>query len=183
MYLTRRLASIDGPLGKHMWNITLADFLGNVFVYVSALSASTSLSTLVSSTNTSRQTGYIEQVTTSASLGFIKLTIFLFYLDIFWPLKWCRYAIWIGASLSSAFYLSMTIVQFYFMTPHPGETLAKHFGGKLAHKVTTLSIPTTAVGLVIDILLLIIPLRAVIQLKINKKKKVRLVLTFFVGIM
>ena len=133
--------------------------------------------------NISLQTGYIMQVTGSATLGFIKLAIFLFYLHIFWPLKWCRWAIYIGASLSSAFYLSMTIVQFYFMTPRPGETLAKHFAGPMAAEVTKLSIPTSSVGLAIDILLLIIPLRAVVQLQMTKKKKIRLCLTFLVGIM
>ena len=134
-------------------------------------------------TNISLQTGYIMQVTGSATLGLIKLTIFLFYLEVFWPLKWCRWVIYIGASLSSAFYLSMTVVQFYFMTPRPGETIAKHFGGKLAAQVTHLSIPTSSVGLAIDILLLIIPMRAVIQLHMVKRKKIRLILTFLVGIM
>jgi hypothetical protein len=32
-------ASIDGPLGKHMWNITLAEFLGNNFVVVGVSTA------------------------------------------------------------------------------------------------------------------------------------------------
>lgn len=129
------------------------------------------------------KTGYIMQVTGSATLGLIKLAIFLFYLDIFWPLKWCRWAIWVSASLSSAFYLSMTIVQFYFMTPRPGETMSRHYRGPLVLKVTKLSIPTSSVGLAIDIILLIIPLRAVFQLQIAKKKKIRLCLIFLVGLM
>ncbi|CAF9932188.1 MAG: hypothetical protein HETSPECPRED_008291 [Heterodermia speciosa] len=149
------IASIRGPLGEHIWNITLAEFIGK------------------SST----------VVTGSATLGLIKLAIFLFYLDIFWPLNWCRWAIYTGASLSSAFYLSMTIVQFYYMTPRPGETIARHFAGPLAAKVTKLSIPTSSVGLAIDIVLLIIPLRAVSQLQMAKNKKIRLYLTFLVGIM
>ena len=123
------------------------------------------------------------QVIATATLGFIKLAIFLFYLSIFWPLQWCRWVIYTGASLSSAFYLSMTIVQFYFMTPRPGETMAIHFEGNLATRVTALSIPTSPVGLVVDILLLIIPLRAVFQLQMAKKKKIKLYLTFLIGIM
>ena len=123
------------------------------------------------------------QVTGSATLGLIKLAIFLFYLEVFWPLNWCRWAIWISASLSSAFYLSMTIVQFYFMTPRPGETMARHYGGRMALKVTKLSIPTSSVGLAIDILLIMIPLRAVFQLQMAKKRKIRLYLTFLVGLM
>jgi uncharacterized membrane protein len=123
------------------------------------------------------------QVTASATLGLIKLTIFLFYAEIFWVLEWCRWVIYIGASISTAFYLSMTIVQFYFMTPRPGESMAKHFGGNLAARVTSLSIPTTSVGLAIDVLLLVVPLLAVIQLRLARKKKVQLVLTFLIGIL
>lgn len=123
------------------------------------------------------------QVTASATLGLIKLSIFLFYAEVFWVLDWCRWTIHIGASLSSAFYLAMTIVQFYFMTPRPGETMAEHFGGDMAARVTTLSIPTTSVGLAVDILLLAVPLRAVTQLRLAKRKKVRLILTFLIGVL
>ncbi|CAL8579514.1 hypothetical protein XPA_005254 [Xanthoria parietina] len=155
------IASIQGPLGKHMWNISVAELIGNSF--------SVPL--------------YIMQVTGSATLGLIKLAIFLFYLDIFWPLIWCRRTIYIGASLSSAFYLSITIVQFYFMTPRPGETLSRHLAGRTAAKVNRLGIPTSAVGLAIDIVLLIIPIRAVSQLQMAKKRKMRLYIIFLVGIM
>lgn len=155
------IASIQGPLGKHVWNISLAELIGNDFSV----------------------TLYIMQVTGSGTLGLIKLAIFLFYLDIFWPLDWCRWAIYIGASLSSAFYLSITVVQFYFMTPRPGETLPKHLSGRTAAKVNRLGIPTSSVGLAIDILLLIIPLRAVAQLQLARKRKIRLYIIFLVGIM
>ena len=124
---------------------------------------------------------YIMQVIGGAVLGLIKLAILLFYLQIFWPLTWCRWSIRITASLSSAFYLAMTIVQFYFMTPRHGETMAQHFEGKMATKVTRLSIPTSSVGLGIDVVLLIVPLRAVFQLQLAKAKRIRLCLTFMVG--
>ncbi|KAI9699563.1 MAG: hypothetical protein M1820_007061 [Bogoriella megaspora] len=153
------IAYLDGPLGRHMWNITLGDFLGNAFTY----------------------TGYIENVTSSMTLGAIKLAIFLFYFEIFWPLKWCRWVVYIGGSLTGAFYLSMTIVQYYFMTPRRGETMAKHFGGKLAARTTILSIPTSSVGLVIDIVLFIVPLAAIFQLQMPGKKKIRLFITFAIG--
>lgn len=53
----------------------------------------------------------------------------------------------------------------------------------MAARVTKLSIPTTSVGLAIDILLLIVPLCAVVQLHLAKRKKVQLVLTFLIGIL
>lgn len=155
------IATISGPLGKHMWNIKLGDFLGDHFVIPS----------------------YILQVTGTLTLGLIKLAIFLCYYDIFWPLDWCRRAIRICASLSSAFYLSMTIVQFYFMTARKGETLAKHFGGKMAARVTHLSIPTTSVGLVIDVVLFLIPLKAIFEIQMERKQKIRSSLVFVVGML
>jgi len=117
------------------------------------------------------------------TLGLIKLGIFLSYYDIFWALDWCRWAIRVCAALSSAFYLSLTVVQFYYMTARPGETLAKHFGGKMAARVTHLSIPTTSVGLVIDVILFLIPLRAIFQVQMPKKQKIRASLAFIVGAM
>lgn len=132
---------------------------------------------------TERKPSYILQVTGTLTLGLIKLAIFLCYYDIFWPLDWCRRAIRICASLSSAFYLSMTIVQFYFMTARKGETLAKHFGGKMAARVTHLSIPTTSVGLVIDVVLFLIPLKAIFEIQMERKQKIRSSLVFVVGML
>jgi hypothetical protein len=173
------VATNSGPLGKHMWNISLGDFLGDHFVIVRFCPSSS----LVSKMLTLEQPSYILQVTGSLTLGLIKLAIFLCYYDIFWPLDWCRWAIRICASLSSAFYLSMTVVQFYFMTARKGETLAKHFGGKMAARVTHLSIPTTSVGLVIDIVLFLIPLKAIFEIQMERKKKIRSSLVFLVGLM
>ncbi|KAF2016802.1 hypothetical protein BU24DRAFT_490102 [Aaosphaeria arxii CBS 175.79] len=154
------IASVSGPLGKHMWNITLADFLGNNFVV----------------------TSYIMQVTMTPTMGLIKLAIFLCYYEFFWALDWCRIAIYTFASLSSAFYLSLTVVQFYFMTARKGETLAKHFAGDMAARVTHIAIPTTAAGLAIDIILLLIPLVAIFQVQMPKKQKIRSASVFLVGI-
>jgi hypothetical protein len=163
-----------------MWNITLGDFLGDHFVYVRVLLTETSVPLDLL---TMEQTSYILQVTATATLGFVKLAICLCYYDIFWPLDWCRWAIRITASLSSAFYLAMTIVQFYFMSPRKGETLAKHFGGKMAARVTHLSIPTTSVGLVIDVVLFLIPLKAIFEIQMEKKQKIRSASVFLVGIL
>jgi hypothetical protein len=121
------------------------------------------------------------QVIGTATLGLMKLSIFLCYYEIFWPLDWCRWAIYICGSLSSAFYLAMTILQFVYMTQRPGETLAQHFGSPMATKVTHLSIPTSSVGLVVDVVLFLIPLIAVFQIQMQKQKKIRAALAFIVG--
>jgi hypothetical protein len=70
-----RSASIDGPLGKHMWNITLAEFLENNFVIVSVFAML--FCPYLPPANISLQTGYIMQVSATATLGLIKLSIFI----------------------------------------------------------------------------------------------------------
>lgn len=60
------------------------------------------------------------------------------------------------------------------MTPRRGESMAKHFEGKMATKVARLSIPTSPVGLAIDIVLLVILLKAVFQLQLTKARRIRL---------
>lgn len=69
------------------------------------------------------------------------------------------------------------------MTPRRGETLASHFAGKMAARVTHLSIPTTSVGLAIDIVLFLIPLRAIFEIQMSRREKIRSSLVFFVGIL
>ena len=93
----------------------------------------------------------------------------------------CAYT---GATFTAAFYLAMTIVQFYFGTPSPKETWAEHQAspdyGRRQQKVAV-SIP--AVGLVIDVFLLVLPFPAILQLQIQKKRKIGVLLIFAVGLL
>lgn len=92
-------------------------------------------------------------------------------------------SIYIGATLSTAFYLGVTIALFVFTTPRPGETWAAAILSKEEQMVSKLAIPVSSMGLVVDILLLILPSLAVYKLQLHTTRKIGLMLIFSTGLM
>jgi hypothetical protein len=120
------------------------------------------------------------QVSTTRTLGLIKLSIFILYYDIFNVLSWVRWTIRISAALSSAFYLALTIFNFYVMTPRSGQTIAERFGSEAAIEASKVSIPTTSVGLGIDIILFLMPFIVIFRLQMKRDQKIRASMAFIV---
>lgn len=87
----------------------------------------------------------------------------------------------ISATLSSAFYLAFTIYNFYLMTPRSGETFAQRFGSQAVIEASKLSIPTTSVGLGIDIILFFMPIIVIFRLQMKRDQKIRASMAFIVG--
>ena len=112
-----------------------------------------------------------------------KITFFLLYLQLFRPIKVLRVCIYAGMIFTVGFYLSATVAQFYFETPRRGETFVSHQLGPLAKNSLNLSIPLSAVGVVIDFYILILPIVAVSRLQLAKKRKIALCLVFGTGSM
>ena len=112
---------------------------------------------------------------------FLKTTFFIMYLYIFGPLRWLMVCAYIGAAFTTAFYVAVTVAGFVFATPRPGETWPAHLLSKEEHKLITLPIPTSSVGLVIDLVILALPIIAVMQLQLPTRRKIRVVLVFLTG--
>lgn len=129
------------------------------------------------------QTSAITVFVTPPSLLFTKLTFFLFYFQIFWPLRWLRVSVYIGATLTCIFYGAATIAQIAFEAPSPGETWLEVALSKRFTKTEILAVPFGAVGLVIDIVLLILPLVAVASLHLPPKRKIGVMFIFMFGIL
>ncbi|KAF7954364.1 hypothetical protein EAE96_005488 [Botrytis aclada] len=117
------------------------------------------------------------------ALGFVKLSLFLIYLEIFVGLQWMKVCVYIGATLSSLFYLAITVVQFYLATPFNGETWRSHIVSARTLKGITFSVPTAAVGLAIDVYLFILPFIAVIRLHLPMRKRIPAMMMFSVGLL
>lgn len=81
------------------------------------------------------------------------------------------------------FYASATVVQFYYDTPRPGESFFMHQLGPLGKEALKLSVPLSAVGIVIDIYILVLPIAAVWRLQMAKKRKIGVCLVFGTGSM
>lgn len=122
-------------------------------------------------------------ILTPATLLFIKLTFFLFYYQVFKPLRWIRISACIGAVCTVNFYGAATIAQLIFSTPRPGESLLDHFLSGENKKGLKLAVPLSAVGLGIDIVLLVMPIRAVLRLQLPTKQKIGVVSIFMFGLL
>ena len=117
------------------------------------------------------------------TLLFAKLTFFLMYFHIFWPLRWLRVTVYVGASLTCAFYGAVSVAQVVLLTPRYGQTWLEHSLSKESRKDQVLYVYIAAVGLGFDILLLVMPLVAVLGLQKPKQRKKGFLFIFFIGIL
>ena len=176
VFLTSPTGTTIGQIGKHQWDVRLVDLLSNTFIIVSLWSC------LEMSTNTA-QTSAITVMIAPITLLFIKLTFFLLYFQVFRPLRWLRVTVYIGATLTCAFYGAASIAQIVFSAPKPGQSWIEHtLSGTTLH-AEVLAIPLSAVGLGIDIVLLVMPIVAIMGLQLPKKRKIGIMLIFMFGIL
>jgi hypothetical protein len=129
------------------------------------------------------QSGAIIELFAPLTLLFTKLTFSLLYFQVFRPLRWLRISVYIGATSTCAFYGAASIAQILFATPRPGQTWLEHSLSEETWKSEVLSVPQAAVGLGIDIVLLVIPIAAVVGLQLPTKRKIGVMVIFMFGIL
>ncbi|TGO90452.1 hypothetical protein BPOR_0064g00150 [Botrytis porri] len=116
------------------------------------------------------------------TLGCMKLSIFITYLEVFRGLRWMQICVYIGATFSTAFYLALTIVQFYAATPVGGGRFAKMIFMPRFAILKRITFAVTGIALAIDIYLFILPLVAVSKLRIPTKRKIFVMIGFGIGL-
>ncbi|MCJ1342805.1 hypothetical protein MMC31_000994 [Peltigera leucophlebia] len=159
VYFVASVYVVKGKVGTHQWNVRLPDILSHRFLLP----------------------GYLTTVLVPPFMLFAKITFFLLYLQLFRPIIALRFCIYAGMIFTVGFYASATVVQFYFDTPRRGETFLSHQLGPLGKKALKLSVPLAAVGVIIDFYILVVPIVAVLQLQMAKKRKIGLCLVFGTG--
>ena len=127
------------------------------------------------------QESYIGGCTISPALGFIKLSVLLFYLQLFWPVRWLRIGVYVGAGISSSFYFAATVITFYYYTPHRHETWVERSFSAGFSKLQDVSILTGVMGLVIDTFALVLPIRVISGLQMPTRRKLGVLLLFATG--
>ncbi|KAI9729014.1 MAG: hypothetical protein M1828_000099 [Chrysothrix sp. TS-e1954] len=155
IYMTTR-----GPIGKHQWNVSLAEISDRNYLVAT----------------------WLNGVWTPPAQCFIKLTLFLIYWQIFWVLNWVRIAIYIGATFTTLFYTAMTIAYFVVATPRPGQTWAEQAVSKDAMTGHVLELALTLGGVVINLYLLCLPIRALFKLQLPIARKVRIAIACVFGL-
>ncbi|KAI9711710.1 MAG: hypothetical protein M1820_001854 [Bogoriella megaspora] len=150
----------SGYVGRHSWDVSVAELMQSSFFV----------------------TSYLENILCPAGLGFIKLSFFLLYMQLFAPFRDLRIAIWIGGSISTLFYVIVVILSFVFDTPRPGETFAAHTATKMATEQVHMSVPLAAVGVVLDLYILVLPFVGVWKLQLSTQRKLGVGLVFTTGL-
>ena len=97
-------------------------------------------------------------------------------------MRWMRVSIYIGATLSTLFYMGATIALFVLSTPRQGQSWTTDFQTEREQRVNELAIPISSMGLVVDTVLFILPSIAVYQLQLHTNRKVGLLLIFSTGL-
>ena len=168
---------IRSHYGQHLWDVTLADVLTDKNIIVCLASCFHRLRLL------SKQASAFVIILCPATFLFIKLTFFLFYYQVFQPLRWLRISVYIGATLTIICYGAMTIAQLVFTTRKRGETWLEHFVSREQYKANILSVPLSAFGLAIDVVILALPIKAVIGLQLPIKRKIGVLSIFMFGLL
>ncbi|KAJ8067642.1 hypothetical protein OCU04_003250 [Sclerotinia nivalis] len=115
------------------------------------------------------------------AIGFVKLTLFITYVEIFFTEPWVKIACTIGAIISSAFYTIHLILALAWGIPHNGTPWRHQIFSNSSFRMQSLSLPRGVVSLIIDVYLIIVPLIAVSKLHLTPKKKAGVALIFATG--
>lgn len=129
------------------------------------------------------QPSYILEVVSTPVLWITKITFFLFYLQVFQPLRWLRVSVYIGASLSTTVYLGLALTQFIMASPRRHQSWMEEALSSRELRLVTLGVPIACVGLATDVFLLILPSVAVSQLQMTTMRRIGLMLIFGTGLL
>ncbi|KAH6387206.1 hypothetical protein HBI55_181490 [Parastagonospora nodorum] len=115
------------------------------------------------------------------ALGFIKMSLFVQYYYLFGVMRYIRISVLIIGTLTTIFYLSISITAFAMNSPWPGESLLDVIVSWHYLKFAKSSIATGMIGMFVDWVLLFLPVPAVWHLKISRRKKASVMLIFMTG--
>ncbi|MCJ1470231.1 hypothetical protein MMC07_008876 [Pseudocyphellaria aurata] len=160
-YATCVWGALRGKVGVHQWDISVPEVV--------------SYDLLIPQ--------FLTPLLAPPTLLFTKITFFLLYLQIFKPMRWLRISAYIGTLVTTAFYIGQTIAQFIFVTPRPGETWFDHAQSQVELKSLVVAVPVSAIGLCIDLYILVLPVIAVNQLQLATQRKFGVILIFMTGIL
>ena len=84
-------------------------------------------------------------------------------------------------ALTIPFYVAYTVTFIYFAIPKKGETWETHGFSKDAQKIQDIYVPHRVVGFVIDLFLLVLPLKAIFDLHLPTRRKLEVLVVFLTG--
>jgi hypothetical protein len=128
-----------------------------------------------------QQQDYVTTITATPALGLIKCSLLIQYYTIFKPLRWLRICVWIGAVISVTFYVAVSITALVLESPWHGEGLIGDILSSHYLEFSKFSVPTGVIGTTLDLYLLVLPVPAVLTLKMSPAKKLGILVVFTTG--
>ena len=163
-----RTEILQEGFGRHLWDVPISDIIAPTTLKVRDLQRSSTCSSA-----DRLQITYVGSVFSVLPFVFVKTGLFILYWTIFKPFRWLRFGIIAGASAVVSVYTACIIAILY------GDAPAR---GILFLYSQKLSIPIAAFTLASDLYLLVLPIAAVMNLKISRSRKYSLALVFTAGI-
>ena len=114
---------------------------------------------------------------------FAKVTFFLLYLQIFYPMTWLRYTSYAGATFTILFYIGATIFNLVCTAPAPGESWQQVTQRYSFNYTVSATVGLACVGLVLDVIILLLPIAGVLKLQISGRRKIGVISVFLTGTM
>lgn len=114
---------------------------------------------------------------------FAKLTFFIFYLQIFRPRPQLARWIWGGAFVSTGFYISTSIVQFYYLVPGAGQTWIGKIDLDPNSPSATVGVVASCFGIASDFYLFFLAAAGIWQLQMQMERKLGIIGIFAAGLL
>ncbi|PYH88577.1 hypothetical protein BO71DRAFT_391299 [Aspergillus ellipticus CBS 707.79] len=153
------LAVVRGKYGVHMWNLSIAHIMSNLFIISS----------------------YFLNWVSALIRCFAKTSFFLMYLDIFGPVEWQRYTIYFGLLVTFGFYISTITSTIYFTSPAPGQSWRESFISPRYRRNFNSMMPIVVGSFLIDMYILLLPMLFISPLQMSLRKKIGVLTVFATG--
>ncbi|KAI1114172.1 hypothetical protein F5Y14DRAFT_451353 [Nemania sp. NC0429] len=105
---------------------------------------------------------------------FTRVSILLFYLQVFSVDQVVRTGSWIGIFAAVIFFVPLTVADIYFEVPHLGETWVSPAYLARTHRGLPIAIVIGVVSVVVDIYLFVLPLRTISHLNLSPKRRLQM---------
>ncbi|KAH8586210.1 hypothetical protein B0O99DRAFT_703747, partial [Bisporella sp. PMI_857] len=125
---------------------------------------------------------YIHNWTSTIILALAKVTFFIFYLQLFRPLKTLRMAIWAGLVFTIVIFTGYTIAQLVSLSPRPGQSWAEVYEEPRIRNILKISVPVSATSFGVDVYILLLPVFGVAKLKLSTRRKFGVLIIFLTGL-
>ena len=132
-----------------------------------------------------QQLSLIVEVVYGPFIWFIKLSLFVLYLEIFGLLKWLRYSAYAGMVVTGIFYLVSLILFSVMCAPRDGQSQFSYLSALASPRCTQsrgLVLAQGVVNIVSDLYLIILPLPAIWSLQMPLKRKLGVAAMICTGI-